>query len=441
MSVAPASNPRRRRILLLSYYYPPDTAVGAVRPARLAAALRERGHDVHVIAAGETNSFDDATGVDRVRPLPNPREWWLRYRHLVRKGEAEAGSVEAQSIGGYAAPENISAWKRWLFSLLWTPDDRQGFIWPTVRRAMWASESAPFDLIYTSAPPFSVHLAGLLLKQRLGLPWIAEFRDPWMDGARRGAYTRSRLMDALELRMERACLTEADQVVAVTHGAADAISSKRTTAGRPAPLVVLNGIDEIHESRAARAERPLRVLYLGTLYYGRDPRPLFNALAELRRSRRLPAGEFQFLFVGHCRWFHEHSVRELASQAGIEDVVSIHDPVSQVEAQSLLLEADVLLLLAQRQPDQVPHKLYEYLGAARPILAFVDEEGESARMLRHVGGHHLVTETMSVDATAERVAAALTDATKGWTVDTEKLVDWLTVHQMAKAVNLIEHLT
>ncbi|HET6680189.1 MAG TPA: hypothetical protein VFG84_03245, partial [Gemmatimonadaceae bacterium] len=82
MNAADVNPDRPRRILLLTYYYPPDTAVGAVRPARLAAALRERGHRVRIIAAGEADAFDDASGVDRVRPLPNPREWWLRMKRL-----------------------------------------------------------------------------------------------------------------------------------------------------------------------------------------------------------------------------------------------------------------------------------------------------------------------------------------------------------------------
>lgn len=37
------------------------------------------------------------------------------------------------------------------------------------------------------------------------------------------------------------------------------------------------------------------------------------------------------------------------------------------------------------------NKVYEYLGTRRPILAVVDEDGETAQMLRMVGGHQLVS--------------------------------------------------
>jgi hypothetical protein len=52
--------------------------------------------------------------------------------------------------------------------------------------------------------------------------------------------------------------------------------------------------------------------------------------------------------------------------------------------------AGLLLLLAQEQPLQVPNKLYEYLATGVPILAIADHDGETADMLRQVGGHYVL---------------------------------------------------
>lgn len=92
--------------------------------------------------------------------------------------------------------------------------------------------------------------------------------------------------------------------------------------------------------------------------------------------------------------------------------------------------ADVLLLLAQRQPIQVPNKLYEYLGAARPIVAFVDEKGESASMLRRANGHFVVTEdTPDIDSV---VRAALEAPINNWRpADRALLETWTTEVQFA----------
>lgn len=91
-------------------------------------------------------------------------------------------------------------------------------------------------------------------------------------------------------------------------------------------------------------------------------------------------------------------------------------------------ESDLLLLLAQNQPDQVPQKLYEYLGTRVPIIAFVDRGGETARMLERVGGHHTVFDNdvdaavralESVLGTSENEPAGDPAVLEGWTADTQ----------------------
>jgi hypothetical protein len=87
-------------------------------------------------------------------------------------------------------------------------------------------------------------------------------------------------------------------------------------------------------------------------------------------------------------------------------------------------DSDLLLLLAQNQPLQVPNKLYEYLGARRPILAFVDEMGESASMLRRLGGHFVVDRKDPAHV-AEVVGRALSGQRPDETAATESLLrEW-----------------
>ncbi len=79
-----------------------------------------------------------------------------------RKPDAPAAEP-ASEAGGYTVPTRVPFWKRAIFSLLWLPDDRQGFIGPAVRAARSLLRRG--DIVYTTAPPFSMHLVGL----RLGL--------------------------------------------------------------------------------------------------------------------------------------------------------------------------------------------------------------------------------------------------------------------------------
>jgi hypothetical protein len=97
-------------------------------------------------------------------------------------------------------------------------------------------------------------------------------------------------------------------------------------------------------------------------------------------------------FYGNCKFYYDVSVSEYAERLGISDVVRIHDPVPHERCASIMAGADLLLLLAQKQPLQIPNKLYEYLGAGRPIFAFADQDGETAEVLALLGQQHeLVT--------------------------------------------------
>jgi hypothetical protein len=94
--------------------------------------------------------------------------------------------------------------------------------------------------------------------------------------------------------------------------------------------------------------------------------------------------------------------------------------------------ADVLLLLAQGQPEQVPNKLYEYFAVGQPILVYTDEESETMAMVRRVKGHFTVTgdDTAHEDGVilaALRVAREDTSSHH----DQQVLAEWSSSSQMA----------
>jgi glycosyltransferase involved in cell wall biosynthesis len=425
------------RILVVSYYFPPDPAVGAIRPGKIVEALRARGHEVDVVCGARDGQPPSDPCTHRVRPTRTPREAYLAWRLRSGRMSAPRAMSDLHESVGTTVPASVSTWKRYLFSLLWLPDDRQGFIWPAYREARRLGAKR-FDLVYTSAPPFSAHLVGWLLKGMRGLRWIAEFRDPWLDGVRKPWHVRSLLSDFGDARLERACLRRADDIVAVTHAAATRIGVKRAQLRRPAPHVILSGIDNTRAGRRTNAGGPVRAVHVGSLYHSRDPGPLLEALAALRRRGELPEGGCSLEFIGDARWYGDVSVENLAKSLGIADLVQFRDTVPHADVEQILADADVLILLAQQQPVQVPNKLYEYLGHRKPILAFADADGETALMLRQAGNHFVVTEHdggRTIDIVRAAIAAGIDPS---WTPNDRQLDAWRTERQMAALVALVE---
>lgn len=429
------------KVLLISYHYPPSKAVGALRARKVAEAFRDHGHAVTVITArlpedsGSRRLHQPGLEVKAVRSLPNPRFWYLAMkRRLVRPSGESPGGNEEISEGAVAAPVRVPNWKRYLGSVLWTPDDKQGFILSAV--AMGMSSIRGVDLIYTTAPPFSAHLAGRLLRAITGKRWAAEFRDPWTDNPWKPEHVRSRGTQAAEKWMERRVLGAADHVIGVSEGILNALGKKIPASRQGKLLLVRNGIDVLEPARPPNG-KPFRITHVGSFYHHRDPRPFLRGLAQVVQTHGFGPAHLRVDLVGDCRWFNGISIEAEVSELGLDSLVHFEDWVPHEQAQALVRQSHLLLLLAQEQPVQVPNKLYEYLGVLTPILAFADEAGESARMLRQIGGHFVLT-----GSDPQSVADALVQAMGLGTAAVQQprrelLEEWTTGRQMDRLVTTL----
>lgn len=420
-------------ILLLSYYYPPDRAVGGHRAANVADALRAAGHHVDVLAAGDPRASGPDVG--RVRPVPSLRTAYLRIRGLVA-GSSPAPAPRAGDTPETAPYENVSAWKRWIFSLLSLPDNEQGFVVPAVRSAVRRGHR--YDLVYTTAPPFSVHLAGLLLKVLTGVPWIAEFRDPWTDNPSKPFYLRSRLSDGVDAWLEGLCLGRADLVVAVSNAVGTRLSRRDSTR---AVITIRNGIERLLDGppRPADVSRPFTVVYAGSFYHARDPFPFMEAVADLVNRGLVEERRLRVSFIGTQGSFDGRSIRRFINDHGLAEVVRLEGWMERAQCLVEVRSADALLLLAMDQPEQVPNKLYEYLGTRRPILAVTDRDGETAGMLNEVGGH-LVVAKNEASSIRQALLSLLAGDHRTPVGDRTVLADWLTKAQMSRLVRAVEGL-
>jgi glycosyltransferase involved in cell wall biosynthesis len=217
-------------------------------------------------------------------------------------------------------------------------------------------------------------LLGELLAARCGVPWIAEFRDRWSDDP---YYAKPGWRQAMEARLERRIVASARAIVTVSEPWARRYAEAY---GKPA-LVVLNGFDPEdyagRESKGALDSPFLEIAYTGGIYPGRrDPTPLFRALALVPEG----SGPVRIHFYGTDP---EH-VLPLACELGIADRVVVHPHVPRAQAAAVQQEADVLLLIQwddPREQGNLPGKLFEYLGARRPILGVGLEDGVPATII------------------------------------------------------------
>src|SRR5262249_55313375 len=90
---------------------------------------------------------------------------WLKLRRDDAGGRRSARS--------FASLRSLSSW--W-----WLPDSYVGWAKRAARVARERAGRGDIDVLLSSSPPDSVHLAARDVARATRLPWVADFRDPWI---------------------------------------------------------------------------------------------------------------------------------------------------------------------------------------------------------------------------------------------------------------------
>jgi glycosyltransferase involved in cell wall biosynthesis len=363
---------KRPRALLLCYFYPPLAGGGVHRVLGFTRHLPALGWDCTVIAAGPDDYWvkDEAL----MREVPTETEVirvaggsalsaWLRLR---RGG---AGRRSGRVFGGLRA---LSDW--WLL-----PDSYVGWTRRAEQAALRRIAAGGIDALVSSSPPDSVHLAARAVHAHTRLPWIADFRDPWI-----GLHFRQPPTSwhrARHARLERAVLDEADVVIAASRTHADRLRAVID----PSRVVHLpNGFEPVVEDVAPPPHADSFLLaFTGTLSLMPETEVFLEALHDLlarrpearRRIRARLAGPF------------DSGYDDRAVALGLRGIVEFSGPLPHAETRALQQAADLLLLWKPRAtPTMVPGKLYEYLDSGRPLVAVLEAGDEAAELVRRGGG-------------------------------------------------------
>ena len=337
-----------RKVLLLTYHFPPSGAVAVYRMLGLVRYLPRFGWQPVVVAPPRVpwEPADPSLLVQVPPGTPVERVPFL---------DGFAGTLVRQ-----VAPE-----AHWLLRA-------------NAACNRMIAQHRP-DAVITSSPPGVVHLLGRWISKRHRLPWIACFRDPWVTNSLRGPSWRTRI----DLALEAGVMAGADQLVANTPGNLRGWS--RAYPGQASKMVTItNGFDPERFVPPADAGPPgarLRVLHAGELYSGRDPRPFLDVLAQLHAAGSTVEAEF----LGR-NTEQSYDFAAEVRQRGLDGVVQSPGQVPYDVSLGKMLRADILLLF--QTPGYrlgVPAKLYEYLGAGRPILAVSEPDSDIAWALRENG--------------------------------------------------------
>lgn len=271
------------------------------------------------------------------------------------------------------------------------------------------------DVVVAEPPPMTGAVAAIAGRIRR-VPVVYYAGDVWSDAL--GSTTVPRVLVTMVSALERAVLSAAARVIAVSDGVAASVTAHAPSAQVE---VVRNGVDtEVFRPDGARADSPPYVIYAGTTSEWQGAEIFIHALRLLRqRGSRL-----RLVYLGQgSAW---ESLRDLAARSGLLEDVQFVATVPPEQAADWLRGARAALV--SLRPGQgydfaIPTKIYAGLACGTPVVFAGAREAAAAELIRASG---LGT---SVPFDAEEVAAAVDSLASGPRDEQRavELSDWVRV--------------
>ncbi len=326
---------------------------------------------------------------------PRGEDFWIQDSRLVDEIPDNVTVIRTESLSGQAimrrargknsSPSQSRSSRgfgvlRRAASALLMPDTYVGWKRFALAAARDELRKGDYDAVYSTSPPETSQVIGSALKKEFDLPWLVDFRDPWMNlhllsppspWHRR----RHRSMEAQSCR--------AEAVVVTTQWHQQLLQSSYPNARVER---ISNGYDgnklmAFQEARPADAK--LTITHTGMLTQNRTATFFLEGLRRMLTVHPEARERLCVQFIGPREDHNERAATEL----GLDDVVRFLDTMTHRDALQAQADSHILLLIKHvndKYTGLVPGKLYEYLGLRRPILALAPS-GEAADL---VARHH-----------------------------------------------------
>lgn len=394
-----------RDLLVVAYNFPPCSVSGTHRTLAFVKYLEQAGWRSTVLCAQNPAhpERDESlmaqipvrTRITRtvdLNLLAWPEWLWGRVRRAGKDG-SDPNPAVPESDGW----NPLRSFKHSLARRLRPFNRCPGWYRATVRTGRRLLQLHPVDALYSSGPPWTTHLAACQLAREFQIPWVADFRDPWVANPFAPPDARLAQRDKVD---EASVVSQADTVVCVLD------TMRRDLLARyprrsPADLVtIMNGFDPAYfvaldsntGTPARSAGAPLTILHAGQVYGPRRVEPLLHGLKEWIRAEPAMATSVRLHLIGGSGP-HVASLRSRVSASGTAEWVEVEPEIPHAEALRRLADAAVLLLIGFSGPGeqyQMSGKIFEYLALRRPILALAPPSSPVGNVLRETGARHWI---------------------------------------------------
>jgi|GEM_PF-2049212 len=357
---------RGKKLLLIAYYFPPLGGSGALRPLKIAKYISYYGWDPIIIT------------------VKNPDWYYAHDPGLLKELDSNVAilktfAIKSSWIYRVLNPLRIKKLDEVIRVYFLLPDVHIGWLPHTYFSVLKAVKKYNPQIIYSTSGPLTCHLVAYLLKKKTGLPWIAEFRDEWIEDPKLVIPTP--LHKLIHYKAEKLIVENADKIISMAPVFNELLSKHLNTQSKFETIQAGFDPDDIIPNNSPKLTNKntntFRLVFTGLFYDTFRPKPLIKAITDLIAEGKIPKKGVTVNFVG------ANSKRELngVDKFGICEFTGF---LPRKEAIKIASKSDALLLLLskERGKDVIPSKTFEYLSSGKPILALVPKNGEVAKLIK-----------------------------------------------------------
>ncbi|GGZ30808.1 glycosyl transferase family 1 [Echinicola pacifica] len=371
-----------KKVLIITYYWPPSAGSGVQRWLKFTKFLPKFGWEPTIFTpenpdfnfTDESLLKDIAASTEVIRyPIWEPYNLFRFIKSKPKGQKVNPFSVVEKSHKSWF--DRLSIWLR---ANLFIPDPRVFWVKPSVKFLEEYIKEHSIQAIITTSPPHSLHLIGRELKRKTGIPWIADFRDPWSGWGFYDSLPMSKKVKRQHQKLEKSVLQEASAVISVTPSF---VREFTKNGGREVNLIT-NGFDKddfAHDKSRISSQTPgFDLVHTGIINVFQNPIPLIQAFKKEFYAYRDPV---RFIFVGTVT----ETVEEyIAGDTWLQEHVKVTGYVSHEEVFSYYRQASMLALIlpeGKHSAGNIPGKIFEYMSTGKQIIGLGNPQGDASALI------------------------------------------------------------
>lgn len=368
----------KKKVLIISYYWPPAGGPGVQRWLKFVKYLPD---------------FD----IEPIVYIPSNPSYPLLDESLVNEVSKELTILkqpisEPYKLASFLSKKNTKSISKGLIpevkkqSLMarllllirgnfFIPDARKSWVKPSVRYLSTYIRDFKIDTVITTGPPHSMHLIGMQLQERLGVKWIADFRDPWTTIGYHKELKLTKIAKQKHIDLERKVLQTADQIIVTSKVTKEEFQEKTEQ-----PIAVITNGYDVEKTEIITLDKKFTLAHIGSLLAKRNPEVLWKVLKELITENADFAKHFQLKLVGAV----SENVLKSVAFYGLSENLHKAGYVSHNEAIKIQKKSQLLLLIeidSEETKCIIPGKLFEYMVSKRPIVALGPKDSDVEKII------------------------------------------------------------